>query len=358
MKKIKYLTIILCIFMIIFLMPNIIKAETGDGTNTGTGTGTDTEPDDSLTWTDVERLRISINELLMGYKLEVTGITQVQSHQYYMFFTNDKVEPTITLDSDGKISSDNYLSDVYITDYIEKKDDIYLWICEQQKDEITNTYKQKFIVKAEEIKRPEQRKLGSRIYVALTSDDSTISINGPHSDNPRKVKLKVGKITDNSILLSIKNGEADSLNKLLSYAKTANSIYDDTIPVGKSETIIKNMELKHMDYYYIYSVLGTKDENGKDVYYPLEDISIVQANIVSNTGFKSLLTDLDWTGFQGQPSNPGTDKKPAGSNSDGSTADKKIPQTGENITVIVALFVLAGLGTTLYFKNRQYREIK
>lgn len=349
------------LIILLLLIPDIVKAETTSGTEAGTGTGTGTtaRADDSLIWTDVNGLRTSFRNNDSYYKLEITGITELQSHQYYIFFTNNNIEPTIVLDNQNWVSNYDHhgLVDVDITDQLERKGDIYLWICEQQKNEDTNTYERKFIVPAKKIERPEQRKLGSRIYVGLTNEKTNIVINEPHTnDNERKVVLAIGQVTDKSILLSIKNGEADSLSKLFQDArKTASTlIYNDILPVGKSKSIINDMNLIDNAYYYIFSGLVVKDEDGKEVYNPVEDISLVQARVF-NDGSKSLLTDINWDGLQVETPKPATNN----TNTDKTTANtSKLPQTGENVAIIAILVVLVGLGVVLYFKNKQYRDIK
>ncbi len=262
MKFKKNLSIIILLMIMLFL-PNIVNAENDD----------EEETESSLTWTDTSNFAVSIkNKGTTYYALEITGITELDSHQYYIFITKDNTEPTLVLDKRNWVSNYDYMgvTGVYITDQLERKDDIYLWICEQQKNDDTKDYEQKFIVSAKKIERPEQNQLGSRLYISLSNNESIISINEPHtSENERKVTLKIGQVTDNSILLSIKNGEKDSLSKLLTYAKTANSIYNDTIPVGKSEAITNSMNLVNDAYYYIYAKL-----DDEDVYYPVEEIAI------------------------------------------------------------------------------------
>lgn len=344
MKLKRFLSLIILLIMLI-MIPNIVNAQTEENSETST----------SLTWTDTSKLEASIKT--DTYKLNVTGITELSGHSYYVFFTNSNIEPTIVLDKQDNVS--NYdvlgLTDIYISKYLERNGDIYLWICEQQTTEDFK-HERKFIVSAKKIERPKQINLGLRIYLGLTDEHSNIRMNEPHDENnERKVKLKIGEVTDTSILLSLKNGEANSLNKLLSYAKTANSIYNGTLPVGKSESIVKNINLKDKGYYYIYSVLDDESET----YYPLEDVSFVQAS-VNNYG-TALLTDIYWDGFQAETPKPSTNegntKEPPKAD-ETTVKDTKLPQTGESIIITTCLAVLIVLGTILYFKNRKYRDIK
>lgn len=327
------------------ITPNIVNAQTEENSETST----------SLTWTDTSKLEVSIRT--NTYKLDLTGLTEIPGHSYYVFITNSNVEPTIVVDKQDYVSNYDFLglADIDASNYLERNGDIYLWICEQQATEDLK-HERKFIVSAKKIDRPKQINLGLRIYLGLTDENSNIRMNEPHDENnERKVKLKIGEVTDTSILLSLKNGEANSLNKLLSYAKTANSSYSGILPVWKSESIVKNINLKDKGYYYIYSVLD--DENG--TYYPLEDVSFVQAS-VNNYG-TALLTDIYWDGFQAETPKPSTneDNNKEKPKADETTVkDTKLPQTGESIIITTCLAVLIVLGTILYFKNRKYRDIK
>lgn len=62
-------------------------------------------------------------------------------------------------------------------------------------------------------------------------------------------------------------------------------------------------------------------------------------------------------GANGNGANGSTNN--GGANSDGTTINtNRLPKTGENVTVLIALVVLVGAGVILYFKNKQYRDIK
>ncbi len=348
----KTLSIILLI-IILLLLPNIVNAETDDGTKT----------ESDLTWADTSNLAVLLKNVdgTTHYDLEITGITELDSHYYYIFITNDTTEPTLVFDNMNFVSNYDYMgfSDLPVTDYLERKGDIYLWICEQQRNPDTKNYEQKFIVSAKQIERPEQRQLGSRLYIGLDSEKSTISIYEPHTgENKRKVMLKIGQVTDNSILSSIKNGETDSLSKLLTYAKTANSIYTGTIPVEHNgESIINSINLINDAYYYIYAIL-----DDEDVYYPVEEIAIVQAYVSDyNSDYKILSTGINWD--LGPIDTPNTDK-PDNNNTIDNTIDNttanvnRLPQTGENVIIIAILIVFVVVSIVLFIKNKQYRDIR
>lgn len=77
-------------------------------------------------------------------------------------------------------------------------------------------------------------------------------------------------------------------------------------------------------------------------------------NVVGNTTSNTIGNTINTIGNTvdtGNTSNPYTNT------ADETVADKKIPQTGESIVVILGTAVLAGLGFVLYLKNKQYKEI-
>ena len=100
----------------------------------------------------------------------------------------------------------------------------------------------------------------------LNEETSTHLFEAYSYENARKINVKIGKVTDKSILRAIKNGETDCLQKLLDYAKNADSIYTGTVPLGRAESITNKLNLVNDEYYYVYMVLD--DENGK--YFPVE----------------------------------------------------------------------------------------
>ena len=162
---------------------------------------------------------------------------------------------------------DNTIDD--LQNIVAEKGDIYIWICELDSD-----FNPKIVVEAKKIERLEQLPLGKRIVGHFFDDDTTIISREPTGNEDRKVNVKVGKVTDKSLLQALKNKEANSLQKLLTYAKSADAVYNDKLPLGDSrETIFSSANIVSNEYYYVYMELD--DKNG--TYYPVEDVSLYQS---------------------------------------------------------------------------------
>lgn len=241
-----------------------------------------------LVWTDTSKATFTIDS---NYYLNISNITELQHHYYYVFITNSSTEPKLELDDSSIITNHNGLFNNKwdVKKFLEKKDDLYYWLCEEQFNYETGKREHKFIVSGKKLERPAQKAIGSRINCFFNYDGTGIYLYEPYDyQNTRNIKLKIGTITDNSILLALKNNESNALSRLLAYAKSANSIYTGTVVLGRSNSITANMNINNKAYYYVYAVLD--DENGK--YYPVEDVSLYQA-LVSDAVGKNLFNYLD-----------------------------------------------------------------
>ena len=78
--------------------------------------------------------------------------------------------------------------------------DLYIWVCEV--DKLTSV--PKILVNAKKIERLTQLPLGSRVITNLEDDLTTILSREPLGDNTRKINVKIGHVSDTSILKSIK----------------------------------------------------------------------------------------------------------------------------------------------------------
>lgn len=107
-------------------------------------------------------------------------------------------------------------------------------------------------------------------------------------ENNRKIEIKVGKITDKSILNKIKNKDSSAFSELMKYAKSNNGIYDQILDADnsyaikydagagttKNNSVIQLSGLQNEEYYYLY--VKTDDENGK--YISNEAVTLAQAS--------------------------------------------------------------------------------
>lgn len=340
-----------------FTGTNITVNENQGGTTTPGG----------YTWTDASKVKMSLvkKEATGKYYDVVLNVTGLGANKdYYFYVVNGTTKPTVTTETNGRINNATFaitgnqkgeLKQTLRNEVIEKSGDIHVWMYEAQRD-TTNVGKvvNECIISGVKLQRPTQNKLGSRMLCYFFSDNTSSYVYEPVQDKEnRKINLKIGTVTDQSILRAIKNGEADCLTKLLNYAKSAKSpTYTGTITVGSNEkSITGNMNLVNWQYYYVYMEL--EGENG--TYYPVEDVSLYQARISESIG-KNLWDYLDsnfkWN-LSEEPSNPSDNKKPT-TDKDNTTATGKLPQTGINtIVVILAIgvaIVAAVIGARKYKK--------
>ena len=316
-----------------------ITVKTKDGNYTATCIVT-VSKNDGIVWTDPSNIKFTVTE---DFYLKVTGLKE--DGKYYGFISNGKIAPTVP--DTGWIENENLpvtnKPGFSISKYLEKSGDIYVWIYETQI--VNNVRQNKCIIEAQKIERPALKKIGTRMKCYfLNEETSTHLFEAYNYENARKINVKIGKVTDKSILRVIKNGETDCLQKLLDYAKNADSIYTGTVPLGRSESITNKLNLVNDEYYYVYMVLD--DENGK--YFPVEDVSLYQALTYEKDGktsknlFDYLNDNFKW--------NLGNDDTTI----DNTTATGKLPQTGASIVIYVAITLVIVAGVIFAIKYKKY----
>lgn len=316
-----------------------ITVKTKDGNHTATCIVT-VSKNDGIVWTDPSNIKFTVTE---DFYLKVTGLKE--DGKYYGFISNGKIEPTVP--DTGWIENENLpvtnKPGFSISKYLEKSGDIYVWIYETQI--VNNVRQNKCIIEAQKIERPALKKIGTRMKCYFLNEETSTHLFEAYSyENARKINVKIGKVTDKSILRAIKNGETDCLQKLLDYAKNADSIYTGTVPLGRSESITNKLNLVNDEYYYVYMVLD--DENGK--YFPVEDVSLYQALTYEKDGktsknlFDYLNDNFKW--------NLGNDDTTI----DNTTATGKLPQTGASIVIYVAITLVIVAGVIFAIKYKKY----
>lgn len=316
-----------------------ITVKTKDGNHTATCIVT-VSKNDGIVWTDPSNIKFTVTE---DFYLKVTGLKE--DGKYYGFISNGKIAPTVP--DTGWIENENLpvtnKPGFSISKYLEKSGDIYVWIYETQI--VNNVRQNKCIIEAQKIERPALKKIGTRMKCYFLNEETSTHLFEAYSyENARKINVKIGKVTDKSILRAIKNGETDCLQKLLDYAKNADSIYTGTVPLGRSESITNKLNLVNDEYYYVYMVLD--DENGK--YFPVEDVSLYQALTYEKDGktsknlFDYLNDNFKW--------NLGNDDTTI----DNTTATGKLPQTGASIVIYVAITLVIIAGVIFAIKYKKY----
>lgn len=316
-----------------------ITVKTKDGNHTATCIVT-VSKNDGIVWTDPSNIKFTVTE---DFYLKVTGLKE--DGKYYGFISNGKIAPTVP--DTGWIENENLpvtnKPGFPISKYLEKSEDIYVWIYETQI--VNNVRQNKCIIEAKKIERPALKKIGTRMKCYFYNEETSTNLFEAYDyENARKINVKIGKVTDKSILRAIKNGETDCLQKLLDYAKNADSIYTGTVPLGRSESVTNKLNLVNDEYYYVYMVLD--DENGK--YFPVEDVSLYQALTYEKDGktsknlFDYLNDNFKW--------NLGNDDTTI----DSTTATGKLPQTGASIVIYVAITLVIVAGVIFAIKYKKY----
>ena len=220
-------------------------------------------------------------------KLKIKDINPIASNQYYVYISHKNNE-NFNIETYSDITKYNFemifdkeTMEVFhaykgksIWDFYAEKGNMYLYLCEFNNTDRTA----KIVINGKEIERFAQNPLGARITAYFHDAWTTLYLWEPGDIEGRKMNVKIGKVSDVNILKAIKNEESGSLQKLLTYAKSANTIYDKTLPLGHGDEITSDLNLVDKEYYFAYMVMD--DENGK--YETVEDIMLYQAYIMSN----------------------------------------------------------------------------
>lgn len=283
------------------------------------------ENENSIQWTDFSNAKIEFgcddennkDKHYLYDRIEISNVNyrSNSSTTYYLYITHDKKEPIVETDSDKSTvtNADSYSyatggtaigfyngSENKITKKFEEYGDLYIWVLEYtKKDTIPAEYEYKFGINGKKIERPQLMNLGNRFYISFSKDDTFFANWEIHSELNRKLNIKVGEITDNSILKSLQKEEKDSLNKLMSYAKDDKGIYTTLLDIdynsdSKYKALTQSMDLKDKKYYYVYLYLDDEDKK----YVGIEDINIYQASVYKDgNNIVSSLNDRTESGF-------------------------------------------------------------
>lgn len=327
---------------------------------TTTGT-TDSEKEE---WTDFSKAKFELKkEGISKSMIEISNITPKSGSQYYLFITSNNSKPNVTsdntdegillkYDSDSKMFLTNDTSKV--AKYVELNQDLYVTIIEKQ----LSSGSEKVVIYGKKLERYAEAKYSDAFHATFMSDDYTqlVTTFTHVGENNRKIQVKVGKITDTSILQKIKKQDSSGFADLLSLAKSSEGIYNKTVDADKDDwyaieytagegntngkSVIKLTGLQDDAYYFLY--IKTDDENGK--YISQEAVTLGQAEIINNNSWSLHFygsDDFKWADFDNvEP--------------DDTTAKENLPNTGVDTVIWMALgLMLVGVGI---FSYRQYRK--
>ncbi len=389
--RFKIIALLICFF--IGLTANSVFA-----TNTvATDDTTTDEKVEELTFTDFSKATYSLirKDSSSTIYLEIKNVdlkTDANSkREYIAFLTNGDEKAPIQYGTSGYLELGSLSTKAYCYLTSEKTDvsvhagsklalagDIYLTIVEwnyaDAPEGTTTREHYKTVVDRVKIKRPSQLALTQRIHSYFSSGNtSIINFENYQLGDDVQYHVKIGRVTDNDLLRSIKNSEANCLEDLLNYAKGASAVYETNLSKQQTEGITKNFTIIDDAYYYAYISLDT--ENG--TYYPIEDIMLYQGLVSSASNIYSLINYLDadfvWNLKEETPQTNNnitinqttnttntTNNQPTSvtGNLDNTKAPGTIPQTGSMpFTTICILAIILGVGGVAYYHNRKYQGL-
>ncbi len=320
--------------------------------------GTTTEGD----WTDFSKAKFELKKYGISKAIiEISNVTPKDNHFYYLFITSNSNKPSVNSTDDNRISlsydkdSKTFkTSDIdKVAKYVELNQDLYATVLE--KDGLTDnisTYGNK-------LDRYKESMYSDAFFATfMTYDEDQIVTNFTHeSSNNRQIQIKVGKITDTSILQKIKNKDTNGFSSLMAFAKSNSGLYDKTLNAdtndsyaieynagsgtSKENSVIDLKGLKNEEYYYLY--IRTIDENGK--YTSNEAVTLAQASVYDSGNWYMLFygsSDFKWSEW-------GT------TGGDDSVAPGILPKAGVKYAMYGGIiFVVALSGVIAYKKYRKY----
>lgn len=293
-------------------------------------------------------------------------MTSESNHTYRYAITNNATSTPSASDSISALSkSDNNFITNGLGKYIALNQDLYLWVWESD-------YKnEELVVKGVKIEKPELPKYTNAFTDSchLVHNSTIITFNFPignTKDQSRKINVKVGKISDNKLLQKLYKENEAGFSDLLNYAKTSDSLYNNTITSNhfsgyftpdESLPNFDSSKLEDDAYYFLYVELD--DENGK--YIPAEAVTFAQASLYNDTGAWYLFfygsSDFQWSNMDigTETDDKKDEQKP---NNDNTVSNKIIPATGEKAVIgIIALLLIITVATRFKLKNK-YNGIK
>ncbi len=320
---------------------------------------------DNGEWTDFSKAEFELSkEGVSDASIQISNVTAKEKSSYYMVITPNANEASIP--SKGALS-DESISLKYdaenkkfvtvniskVANYVELNQDIYVNIIERN-----SSGQEKVVFHGKKLEKYEEPKYADAFHATfMTKDtDQLVTCFTHFEKNNRKIQIKIGKITDQSILQKIKNNDISGFASLLDFAKKSNGIFDKVVDADKddyfaieynadSEENRKNQEVINLNniedgaYYYLY--VKADGENGK--YTSPEAVTLAEGNVRSNSWglFFYGSSDFKWADF-------------GDAGVDNTTANGKIPQTGANMMIWASLgLALIGGGAFSYIQYRR-----
>lgn len=324
----------------------------------------DTDPGDEQVgdWTDFTNAKFELKKDGVSKAIiEISNVTPKENRNYYLFINSNNSKPNVTSDiSDERIdlTYDSNKKIFKTTDssrvakYVELNQDLYVTVLETESYDNEN-----IVLYGKKLERYDEPKYSDAFHATfMTYDTDQLVTTFTHSgENNRKMQIKVGKITDATILQKIKNKDSSGFASLLSFAKSNEGIYNKIVDADVNDSyaieycagsgysngkdVIKLNGLKDDAYYFLY--VKTDDENGK--YITQEAVTLAQANVVDDKWFMFFYgsSDFQWADF-------------GDTNVDDTIVKGELPHAGTKTIIWTSVIViLIGFGTFSYIQYKR-----
>lgn len=400
-KKLLIVTILVMHSLLVSLVFSKVEANNTLATDDVMGDSTDTKADtkeeektdtkeetktDNEARTDFSKAKFSLKKNgIANAIVEISGVTPKENVRYDLVITSNSSKPNVnTIKDDDKIylaydkESKKFTTDTgdEVARYVELNQDLYANIIEEKVGE----YKE-VISYGNKLTRFSEPKYSDAFFATFMaySSDQIVTNFTHHKSNNRKMQIKVGKITNTSILQKIKDKNTSGFTDLLKFAKSNSGIYNKTVNADKdtsyaieynagrdaaTENSVINLKgLKSKEYYFLY--VKTDDENGK--YISSEAVTLAQAD-VNNDGkwwmFFYGSSDFKWTDFKNESNNskPDVEADPSeieedDNDDDETTVPTKLPNTGAEIMTFIAIILVISIGGFVAYKKYKWWNV-
>ena len=255
-------------------------------------------------WTDFSNAKLELKkDGISGAIVEVSGVTPKKNSSYYLLITSNSSKPTaneevykegieLVYDETSKKLKSSEMDK--ISNYVELNQDLYANVVETQMG-LKNNAVVSYGNKLTRFNEPKYSDAFFATYMVQDSDQIVVNFTHNRSNN-RKIQIKIGKVTDVSILKKIKNKSSTGFEELLKFTKSNSGIYNQTVDadkddsfaieynagtktdtpgISKGNSVINLNGLEDDEYYFLY--VKTDDENGK--YVSNEAVTLAQANV-------------------------------------------------------------------------------
>ncbi len=314
-------------------------------------------------WTDVGNASWEITKDGPSVEFTINGINQIEGHTYYVALTKDASKPTVSQLSDDDMAlltpSSDSAQKLYCAD--SKFGPLYIknvsYICLIEK----NFEGEKEVISfGNELKRVEEPKYFDAFRLTMVNyEDTQIVLNFANGFVTRKEQIKIGKITDTSILQQLKNSDSTGWGRLMEYAKSDSSaMVNNTVTTNESGTYSVTQDLlgannvNNEEYYYLY--VKTDDENGK--YVSNEAVTLAISDVFNGQYYMFFYgsDDFTWSDFDAG----GTGGGGTSQSKDDTTSPLILPKTGVTAIAVATLLVLISTGAVSYYKVKKYKGLK